>query len=68
MSQICLFYEMLRLDLNRSLTTLMLSLRVFFESGCDGSDLPVLRSASFGFESFRENPNVVFESVVWEWL
>ena len=66
MSQICLFYEMLRLDLNRSLTTLMLSLRVFFESGCDGSDLPVLRSASFGFESFQDNTNVMFKSVVWE--
>ena len=66
MGQICLFYEMLRLDLNRSLTTLMLSLRVFFESGCDGSDLPVLRSASFGFESFQDNTNVMFKSVVWE--
>ena len=32
----------------------------------DGIDLPVLRSASFGFESFRDNPNVVFESVLWE--
>ena len=66
MSQICLCLEALRLDLNRSLTTLMLSLRVFFESGCDGSDLPVLRSASFGFESFQDNTNVMFKSVVWE--
>ena len=32
----------------------------------DESDLPVLRSASFGFESFRDNPSVVFESVIWE--
>ena len=66
MSQICLCLEALRLDLNRSLTTLMLSLRVFFESGCDGSDLPVLRSASFGFESFQDNTNVMFKSVVGE--
>ena len=29
----------------------------------DESDLPVLRSASFGFESFRDNTNVVFEGV-----
>ena len=29
----------------------------------DGSDLPVLRSASFGFESFRDNPYAVFEGV-----
>ena len=68
MGQICLFYEMLRLDLSHSLTTLMLLLRVFFESGCDEPDLTVFRSASFGFESFRDNPNVVFEGVFWEWL
>ena len=32
----------------------------------DESDLPLLPSISFGFESFRENPNVVFEGVNWE--
>ncbi len=31
-------------------------------------DLPLLRSASFGFESFRDNTIVVFEGVVWEWF
>ena len=34
----------------------------------DELDLPLLRSASFGFESFRDNTNVVFEGVFWEWL
>ena len=29
-------------------------------------DLPLLRNASFGFESFRDNPSVVFEGVICE--
>ena len=32
----------------------------------DESDLPMLRSATFGFESFRDNSNVVFEGVICE--